>query len=130
MRASARAGIGAIALLLACPLASCATGGGQSGPALADDGYADDGPADEAAYYDGATTDIGAIPTAELTMTELQELLIARGYEPGDADGDWGPRTQRAVFAFQGDCELPPTGQLDAATREALADVSNGCEAR
>lgn len=52
--------------------------------------------------------------------TQIQVLLEEAGFDPGPIDGHWGPRTQRALAAFQRDRGLPPSGQPDAATLDAL----------
>ena len=50
----------------------------------------------------------------------FQERLIELGYLNGSADGDFGPRTEAAVIAFQAAAGLVQTGILDADTVEAL----------
>ena len=52
----------------------------------------------------------------------LQELLIRLGFLEGDADGSFGPETERALIIFQTAVELEPTGIADAETMEALTD--------
>lgn len=49
-----------------------------------------------------------------------QELLVARGYPLGAADGSFGPLMRRAVVAFQSEHGLPVDGDLDAADMEVL----------
>jgi len=51
----------------------------------------------------------------------IQEQLIALGYHLGDTDGDFGAETRAAVLAFQANEAIPQTGEIDAATKEALA---------
>lgn len=53
----------------------------------------------------------------------LQERLIELGYLSGKADGDYGPKTERAVEAFQREMGLDETGDADPETQEALFDV-------
>lgn len=55
-------------------------------------------------------------------VKELQERLIQLGYDLGrwGADGEFGPKTQAAVKAFQKVNGLPVTGKGDPATRAAL----------
>ena len=43
-----------------------------------------------------------------------------RGFEPGDIDGRYGPRTTDAVKRFQRDRSLPDDGVADQATLDAL----------
>jgi peptidoglycan hydrolase-like protein with peptidoglycan-binding domain len=50
----------------------------------------------------------------------IQLLLQEAGHSPGPVDGHWGPRTQRAMAAFQRASGLPPSGEPDAATLDAL----------
>ena len=47
----------------------------------------------------------------------IQEALATHGYAPGPADGVIGPRTVRAIEAYQGDAGLAVTGR---ATKELL----------
>jgi hypothetical protein len=56
-------------------------------------------------------------------VRNLQEGLAALGYEPGAADGVYGPGTSGAVAAFQADHGLPTDGVLSAATSAALTAV-------
>lgn len=58
---------------------------------------------------------------ARLTLRQAQTLLAGMGYNPGPADGTPGRRTTAALRAFQQDHGLPASGQLDSATRRALA---------
>ena len=63
-------------------------------------------------------------PTAGLRPVrnafEAQLALVARGISPGSLDGASGSQTRSALLAFQRQSRLPPTGELDAATREHL----------
>src|SRR3546814_19936968 len=47
----------------------------------------------------------------------IQLLLEEAGHSPGPVDGQWGPRTPRALAAFQNDKGLRPRGKPDAATQ-------------
>jgi len=51
---------------------------------------------------------------AEL-VGRAQHLLTELGYQPGPVDGLPGPRTNRAVSAFQGDSGLPVDGKVSRA---------------
>ena len=53
-------------------------------------------------------------------VRRLQELLRSAGYDPGPADGAFGPRTQGAVRTFQVATGRVATGDADAATLAAL----------
>lgn len=50
----------------------------------------------------------------------VQAALDRAGFSPGIIDGKLGPKTAQAIEAFQIYRGLPPTGRLDAATRQAL----------
>jgi uncharacterized protein (TIGR02594 family) len=49
-------------------------------------------------------------------VTDLQKLLVAKGYPLGPIDGKFGPLTEAAVFEFQNANEIPGSGIADAAT--------------
>jgi uncharacterized membrane protein YkoI len=49
-------------------------------------------------------------------MRQIQTALNQRGYDAGQVDGIWGPKTQAAVRNFQTAQHLPATGQLDLQT--------------
>jgi peptidoglycan hydrolase-like protein with peptidoglycan-binding domain len=55
-------------------------------------------------------------PVLQQAQTKLSQL----GYDPGVADGIYGPRTRRALEAFQRAQNLPVTGILDPPTLQAL----------
>lgn len=50
----------------------------------------------------------------------VQQLLAAKGYEPGEADGIMGSQTVEAVKEFQGDMSLEQDGEVGGKTWEAL----------
>lgn len=50
----------------------------------------------------------------------LQRALAARGFPPGALDGDFGPRTEAALVAFQREAGQVPDGIAGAAARDAL----------
>lgn len=63
-------------------------------------------------------------PAAEhvvLSMLHAQRKLAALGYDPGPADGVPGPRTARALKAFQTDRKIVASGQLDRVTMAELS---------
>lgn len=64
------------------------------------------------------------------SVTELQNLLIAAGYEstlaPYGADGDYGAKTAAAVRAFQASVGLSQTSKADQATWDALRGSGAG----
>jgi peptidoglycan L-alanyl-D-glutamate endopeptidase CwlK len=53
-------------------------------------------------------------------VTELQDKLRARGYDPGASDGSFGPGTAAAVAAFQRSAGLPADGVAGPQTAAAL----------
>ncbi len=55
-------------------------------------------------------------------VTRLQALLKNAGFDPGPADGIFGPRTDAAVRAFQRQRGLPVTGIVDIPTWVALGE--------
>jgi peptidoglycan hydrolase-like protein with peptidoglycan-binding domain len=74
----------------------------------------------------GPQTDAAMAETLESNeeyVTDLQEFLMDLKLYPGPADGDYGSGTQRAVKAFQADCEIEETASLDIATRLCRADI-------
>jgi len=54
-------------------------------------------------------------------VEQLQLMLKAAGYDPGDIDGDYGKKTEAAVLAFQMDYpDVDDDGQAGAQTMAAL----------
>jgi membrane fusion protein, macrolide-specific efflux system len=49
-------------------------------------------------------------------VTALQQALAAAGYDPGEADGDFGDGTADALADWQADQDLDETGRLDLAS--------------
>lgn len=54
------------------------------------------------------------------TALATQVRLARAGFSPGEIDGAWGHNTRGALTAFQATHGLPPTGELDPATEQAL----------
>jgi lipoprotein-anchoring transpeptidase ErfK/SrfK len=70
-----------------------------------------------------ATALIGAdedYPRPAATWLEVQVELARRGFSGGPIDGVRGPQSTAALQAFQRREGIPPTGELDAATRGVL----------
>jgi uncharacterized protein (TIGR02594 family) len=53
-------------------------------------------------------------------VVALQQALAAAGFQPGEIDGEFGPRTASAVSNFQNLKHLPVTGIADADTLRSL----------
>lgn len=52
--------------------------------------------------------------------TELQRLLLARGYDIGEADGRIGPVTRAAIRKAETDLGMTPTGRPGTRIYRAL----------
>lgn len=63
----------------------------------------------------------------ENIVVEAQRLLNERGYDAGAADGLVGPRTTRAILAYQADHGLHRTGYVDD---ELLASLRGTASSR
>jgi cytochrome c peroxidase/peptidoglycan hydrolase-like protein with peptidoglycan-binding domain len=75
---------------------------------------------------------LGASTGQPLTPAQIQQAqarLKAVGLDPGPMDGVIGSQTEAAVRAYQQQRGLPVSGQLDAATLQALLATSVGPEA-
>lgn len=66
--------------------------------------------------YLGHTDNSGSI----FQVNELQFFLNLLGYNAGETDGVYGPRTAMAVLIFQVDNNLPVDGQVGTQTRESI----------
>jgi lysozyme family protein len=53
-------------------------------------------------------------------VTKIQQALAAKGFSPGDIDGDFGPETEAAVVAFQLSEGLVADGEVGRDTAGAL----------
>lgn len=67
------------------------------------------------------------LPPQDTRVAQLQRLLAALGYDPGIADGLWGPKTAAAVHAYQQDAGLPVG---DVVSDELIAHAKNALEQR
>jgi uncharacterized protein (TIGR02594 family) len=56
-------------------------------------------------------------------VSDLQQALSTRGFQLGEIDGEFGPRTASAVSTFQSTNGLPVTGIADADTQRLLGLV-------
>lgn len=60
-------------------------------------------------------------------VRDVQNRLVAAGYDVGGVDGVYGTGTETAMMWFQYDLGIEPTGVIDVATAEALGyDVPEG----
>ena len=55
-----------------------------------------------------------------LVVESVQDDLVNLGYDPGPADGIWGPQTAAAIRAFQRDAGVPADGRITATLVNAL----------
>jgi peptidoglycan hydrolase-like protein with peptidoglycan-binding domain len=65
----------------------------------------------------------GAVAAVDLSPEEIRQVqlvLIQKGYDIGEADGVFGPRTRQALIVFQQREGLQVTGQIDSRTVAAL----------
>ena len=67
-----------------------------------------------------ATPAPGPLNLTRDQILQAQRLLSQKGFDVGDIDGIIGPRTRRAVVAFQRQQSLEPSGQIDGRTASAL----------
>jgi peptidoglycan hydrolase-like protein with peptidoglycan-binding domain len=71
----------------------------------------------------------GAASGGRASVREAQRELAQRGFDPGSADGIWGPQTSRAAMEFQRANNLEATGRLDSRTMQALNVSDRGSRA-
>ena len=62
-------------------------------------------------------------------ITQVQQALKAKGYDPGTTDGVMGTQTQEALRKFQKENGLKVTGTVDAQTAKALGVSASGSAA-
>ncbi|PJK29161.1 SEL1-like repeat protein [Minwuia thermotolerans] len=67
-----------------------------------------------------APSDSGQTLTRRDQIRELQQLLVDRGYDPGEPDGLIGARTRDAIRQWQESQGLPETGQVTMQVLEGL----------
>ena len=67
-----------------------------------------------------------APPMAGPVVLQIQNALLALGYDPGTPDSVFGPHTQAAVVAFQVSTGLVGDGEVGAQTAAALNLVLPG----
>jgi peptidoglycan hydrolase-like protein with peptidoglycan-binding domain len=92
---------------------------GQNSPAASlnePDRQLETNPDFSGAYYQSAPRRF----SKRTAVAEVQRQLMSRGYYRGRINGRYGSRTALALRAFQLGAGLPPTGQLDTTTLNAL----------
>jgi Putative peptidoglycan binding domain len=67
----------------------------------------------------------GALNLGRDQIRQVQMVLKEKGFEAGEADGVLGPRTRKALIAFQRQQGLEPSGEIDQRTATALG-ISKG----
>lgn len=60
------------------------------------------------------------------TVLRVQVLLDRAGFSPGSIDGQWGDNLEKAVFWFQRNEGLRPSGVVDEATYRRLVERAGG----
>ncbi|WP_067927611.1 peptidoglycan-binding protein [Alicyclobacillus shizuokensis] len=94
---------------------SSSSGSKSSGSSSSGSSSSNQGPA-----YPGTVLKVGSQGTA---VKEVQQKLNELGYSCGTVDGDFGPKTESAVKAFQKAKKLTVDGQVGPATWSALFNV-------
>jgi localization factor PodJL len=69
--------------------------------------------------WNGAAGPVSALDRQALVRL-IQEKLTERGFDPGPADGQTGPKTRDAVIAFQRERGVPATGEIGPELLTAL----------
>lgn len=109
-------------MLAACDSQPDAPSDEPTAPAEQDQG------ADEMASRDpapGERADVGTADAEQRSLMQAQVVLERLGFGPGIIDGNRGASLVNALKGFQESRDLPVTGELDPATREALAQWNN-----
>lgn len=75
-----------------------------------------------AAALDAAVQKVGGEAASQVTAdtAAVQSTLKLAGHWTGPVDGNWTPELTDALIAFQKDLGVKPTGEVDAATLNAL----------
>ena len=68
-------------------------------------------------------------PIVDAELLQVQRKLAAQGYDVGTPDGVMGPRTLRAIAAYQRSVGAVPTGTLTLAERDMLLGGTTGLAA-
>jgi len=65
--------------------------------------------------------DQGLVEDGTLNIAAIQRLLKEAGYNPGSADGDFGPKTKEAIMKFQKAHDLKADAKIGYKTLTALS---------
>ena len=74
--------------------------------------------------------DDGGLSGASLDRPAVQRMLNQKGFNVGDPDGVFGPRTHDGLMEFQRSAGLPATGEIDNQTCSALGVSATTGQAR
>ena len=55
-----------------------------------------------------------------MIVTKVQKRLLDLGYDPGPVDGCLGPKTTEAIRSYQGDNQMPPSGDITSELVKSL----------
>ena len=121
-----------IATALLLSLAACGLDGAETdeedASAAADRASIDENGADSMRSNDpaeGEDAQVDIPDSQERPIMQAQVVLDRQGFGPGVIDGKMGMSTQNALKGFQEANDLEVTGELDEATKSALARWSN-----
>ncbi len=118
-----------LAAVLVMALAGCGSSGSdQSQQKPSEAAPAPRNGADSMASQDpakGAQRKVEIPDSRQRPIMQAQVVLDRQGFGPGVIDGKMGVSTENALEGFQEARELPVTGRLDPATRQALGQWSN-----
>lgn len=103
-----------------CALAACQQGGPRSDTAEKSETASQANTSRTAFSFEEGSGKIPALP-ADLAMMPAQVALARLGFSPGVIDGKTGETLEIALRGFQAANSLAETGELDAATKTALA---------
>jgi peptidoglycan hydrolase-like protein with peptidoglycan-binding domain len=67
-----------------------------------------------------ALSPVTPVLASDSTVTQIQQKLEERGYDPGPIDGIMGKKTKSAIKKFQSDLGLESTGAINRVTLDKL----------
>jgi peptidoglycan hydrolase-like protein with peptidoglycan-binding domain len=86
----------------------------------------DSGRSGQSSGRSSATVSPGSGGQSSTQISQVQQAVKAKGYDPGTTDGKMGAQTQEALRRFQKANGLPVTGMVDSQTAKALGVSSSG----